>query len=200
MIFETFIETKESSGTRSTMAGFSLYDNLIHNVSIQYPSIWNKQEILLNNDHIGLKVMFVAPTAAQFSKAEDSEMILEKIRDIMYNQSSTIVVLSLKKLPVDETSTLQAVTNNHIRTLRISFDNVNLLETSYDYNMAEIPASKLIYTYTDPLQNHSNKKGMQIISVKSHKEIFITYNSQTQGFNRFLPTVNKMIDTLSIGV
>lgn len=85
----------------------------------------------------------------RFSKTEDSEKILEKIRDIMYNQSSTAVVLSLKKLPVGETSSLQAVTNDHIRTLRICFDNVNLLETSYEYNMTEIPASKLIYTYTD---------------------------------------------------
>ncbi len=182
------------------MAGFSLYENPTHNVSMQYPSIWNKQEILLNNDHTGLEVMFAVPIAPRFSKAEDSETILEKIKDIMYNQSSTVVVLSLKRLPVHESYALQAVTNDHIRTLGICFDNVNLLETSYDYNMAEMPASKLIYTYTDPLQNHLNKEGMQIISVQSHKEIAITYNSQTQDFDRFLPTVNKMIDTLSIEV
>jgi hypothetical protein len=64
--------------------------------------------------------------------------------------------------------------------------------------MAEIPASKLVYTYTDPLQNHLNKEGMKIISIKRHKEIAITYNSQTQDFDRFLPTINRMIDTLSI--
>jgi hypothetical protein len=182
----------------SRLAGFSLYENAIHNVLIQYPSIWNKQEMLLNNGHTGIEVMFVVPIAARFSKAEDSETILEKIRDIMYNQSSTVVILSLKRLPVHET--LQAVTNDHIHTLQICFDNVNLLETSYDHNMAEIPASKLIYSYTDPLQNHLNKEGMQIISVKSHKEIAITHNSQTQDFDRFLPTVNRMIDTLSIEV
>jgi hypothetical protein len=118
----------------------------------------------------------------------------------MYNQSATVVVLSLKKLPVHETPTLQAITNDHIQTLRICFDNVNLLETSYDYSMAKIPASKIIYTYTDPLQNQSNKQGMQIISVKSHKEITITYSSQIQDFERFLPTVNKMINTFSIKI
>ena len=164
------------------------------------PTIWNKQEILLNNDHTGLEVMFVVPIAALFSKVEGSQTILEKIRGIMYNESSTVVVLSLKRLPVHETYTLQAVTNGHIRTLRICFDNVNLLETSYEYNMAKIPSSKLIYTYTDPLQNHLNKEGMQIISVKNHKEITISYNSQTRDFDKFLPTVNRMIDTLSIEV
>jgi hypothetical protein len=40
---------------------------------------------------------------------------------------------------------------------------------------------------------------MQIISVTKHKEINITYNSQTQHFDR-LPTVNRMIGTLSIVV
>ena len=103
-------------------------------------------------------------------------------------------------MPVDETYTVQAVTNDHIHMLRICFDNVNLLETSYDHNMEETPASKLIYTYTDPLQNQSNKQGMQIISVKSHKEITITYNPQIQDFERFLPTVNKMINTFSMGL
>lgn len=180
------------------MEGFSLYENTIHNVSIRYPSNWDKQEILLNNDHSVLQVMFALPIAARFSKTEDSETISEKIRDIMYNQSSTVVILSLKKLPVHGTSTLQTITNDHIKALQICFDNVNLLETSYDYNMTEIPASKIIYTYTDPLQNQSNKQGMQIISVKSHKEITITYNSQIQDFERFLPTVNKMINTFSI--
>ena len=36
---------------------------------MQYPS-----------DHTGLEVMFIVPIAARFSKAEDSETIVEKIR------------------------------------------------------------------------------------------------------------------------
>jgi hypothetical protein len=83
--------------------------------------------------------------------------------------------------------------------LGICFDNVNILENSYDHKMIQISYSKLIYTYTDPLQNHLKKEGMQIISVPDHKEITITYNSQIQDFDRFLPTVNRMIGTLSIG-
>jgi hypothetical protein len=129
------LESEESSRICTRMEGFSLYENTVQNVSIQYPSNWNKQEILLNNDHRVLQVMFALPIAARFSKAEDSETMSEKIRDIMYNQSSTVVVLSLKKLPLHETSTLQAITNDHIQTLRICFDNVNLLETSYDYTI-----------------------------------------------------------------
>jgi hypothetical protein len=198
MIIQEYVSTEVAA--KSRMPGFSLYQNAIHNVSMGYPSDWNKQEILLNNDHNVLQVMFALPIAARFSKAEDSETISEKIRDIIYNQSSAAVVLNLKKLSIDETATLQAVTNDHIHTLGICFDNINILENSYDHKIGQISYSKLIYTYTDPLQNHLTKEGMQIISVTNHKEISITYNSQTQDFDRFLPTVDRMIGTLSIEV
>jgi hypothetical protein len=195
MMIQDYVSAEAAAGSR--MPGFSLYENTTHNVSMRYPSNWNKQEILLNIDHSVLQVMFALPIAARFSKAEDSITISEKIRDIIYNQSSAAVVLNLRELPIDETP-LQAVTNDHIHMLGICFDNVNILENSYDHKMGQISYSKLIYTYTDPLQNHLKKEGMQIISVTNHKEISITYNSQTQDFDRFLPTVNRMIGTLSI--
>jgi hypothetical protein len=196
MMIQDYVSAEAAAGSR--MPGFSLYENTTHNVSMQYPSNWNKQEIL-NIDHSVLQVMFALPIAARFSKAEDSITISEKVRDIIYNQSSAAVVLNLRELPIDETP-LQAVTNDHIHMLGICFDNVNILENSYDHRTGQISYSKLIYTYTDPLQNHLKKEGMQIISVTNHKEISITYNSQTQDFDKFLPTVNRMIGTLSIGV
>ena len=64
--------------------------------------------------------------------------------------------------------------------------------------MGEIQASKLIYTYTDPLQNHIDKKGMKIISIQGHKEIIITYSSQNQDFDKFISTVDRMVGTLRI--
>jgi len=198
MMIQEYVSAEVAAGPR--MPEFSLYENTIHNVSIRYPSNWNKQEILLNNDHSILQVMFALPIAARFSKAEDSETISEKIRHIIYNQSSAVVVLNLKELHIDETPTLQTVTNNHIHTLGICFDNVKVLENSYNHKIEQTSYSKLIYTYTDPLQNLLKKEGMQIISVTDHKEISITYNSQTQDFDTFLPTVNRMIGTLSIEV
>lgn len=93
-----------------TMAGFSLYENDIHKLTIQYPSIWNKQEILLSDDNTSLDILFVAGIGTRFTKGEDSEAILAKIRDIIYNQFSARVVLSLKRLPVHESYTLNDVT------------------------------------------------------------------------------------------
>ena len=41
--------TTTSSVTSTTVKGFSIYENITHNVSIQYPSDWNKHE-MLNSD------------------------------------------------------------------------------------------------------------------------------------------------------
>jgi hypothetical protein len=186
--------TSTSSTIISTkVKGFSIYENIPHRASIQYPSAWNKHE-LLNND-LTIVLMFLAPVTRFFSSREDA-----KIRDMAYNKSSTTVLVSIKRsVAVHDTSnTLQAITNDQIRLLNICFDNVNLLETSYDRKMGEIQASKLIYTYTDPLQNHIDKKGMKIISIQGHKEIIITYSSQNQDFDKFISTVDRMVGTLRI--
>jgi hypothetical protein len=184
----------EMTTTSSKVKGFSIYENIPHRASIQYPSAWNKHE-LLNND-LMLVVMFLAPATRFFSSREDSKII----RDMVYNESSTTVLVSIKRsLDVHDTSnTIQVITKDQIRLLNICFDNVNLLETSYDRKMGGTRASKLNYTYTDPLQNHIDKKGMKIISIQDHKEIIITYSSQNEDFDKFISTVDRMVGTLKI--
>src|SRR5439155_18167096 len=109
-----------SAATSTTLKGFSVYENITHKVAIQYPSGWNKQEIL-NNDFTAV-VMFLVPIKPSFSSREDSEIMLQKIRDMVYNESSTTVDLSIKRsLPVHDTETLQAITNDQIHLLDICF-------------------------------------------------------------------------------
>jgi hypothetical protein len=186
--------TTSSAIISTKLMGFSLYENIPHGTSIQYPSTWNKQE-LLNNDST-VVVMFLAPITWSFSSRDDSKII----RDLVYNKSSTTVLVSIKRsLAVHYTSnTLQSITNDQIHLLNICFDNVNILETSYDSRMGGIQASKLIYTYTEDLQNHIGKKGMKIISIQGHKEIIITFSSHNKDFDKFFSTVDRMVGTLRI--
>jgi myo-inositol-1-phosphate synthase len=145
---------------------------------------------------VASRAQSLVPVTRFFPSREDSKII----RDLVYNESSTTVLVSIKRsLAVHNTSnTLQAITNDQIRLLNICFDNVNLLETSYDRKIGEIQASNLIYTYTDPLQNHIDKKGMKIISIQDHKEIIITYSSQNQDFDKFISPVDRIAGTLRI--
>ena len=172
--------------------GFSIYENIPHGTSIQYPSTWNKQELLYNDSTV--VVMFLADIT--WSCRDDPKII----RDIVCNESSTAVLVSIKRnLAVHYTSnTLQSITNDQIHLLNICFDNINILETSYEYKMGEIEASKLIYTYTEALQNHIGKKGLKIVSMQGHKEIIITYSSHNKDFDRFFSTVDRMVGTLRI--
>ena len=188
-------EMRTSSAIISAkLMGFSIYENIPHGISIQYPSNWNRQE-LLNNDST-VVVMFLAPITWSFSSRDDPKIIW----DIVSNESSTTVVVSIRRsLAVHYTSsTLQSITNDQIHLLNICSDNVNILETSYDSKIGEIQASKVIYTYREALQNHVDKKGMKIISVQGHKEIIITYSSHNKDFDGFFSTVDRMVGTLRI--
>jgi len=195
--------TAQSTKTTSSVAvsdkvkGFSVYNNLTIRASIQYPSEWVKHEI--QSTDLNLAVMFLAPTKSIFSSKVDSKIMLQKIKDMLFNECSTSVVVSIKRdIPSQDTfDTLQEITNYELRLLDICFDDVNLLEKSYDNKMGKIQGSKLVYTYTDPLDNNMYKKGMKIISVQN-QEIVITYCSGNQDFDKFLPTIEMMVRTFRI--
>jgi len=195
--------TAQSTKTTSSVAvsdkvkGFSVYNNLTIRASIQYPSEWVKHEI--QSTDLNLAVMFLAPTKSIFSSKVDSKIMLQKIKDMLFNECSTSVVVSIKRdIPSQDTfDTLQEITNYELRLLDICFDDVNLLEKSYDNKMGKIQGSRLVYTYTDPLDNNMYKKGMKIISVQN-QEIVITYCSGNQDFDKFLPTIEMMVRTFRI--
>lgn len=191
------MKTTSSVAVSDTIKGFSVYENLTIRASIQYPSAWVKHEI--QSTALNLIVMFFVPTKPIFSSKVDSKITLQKIRDIVYNECSTSVVVSIKRgIPSQDTfDTLQDITNYEVCLLGICFDDVNLLEKSYDNKMGKIQGSKLVYKYADPLENHIYKRGMKIISAQNH-EIVITYCSGNQDFDKYLPTVETMVGTFRI--
>jgi uncharacterized membrane protein YheB (UPF0754 family) len=63
------------------------------------------------------------------------------------------------------------------------FDNVILLEASYETKMGENLLSKLVYTHTDPLENHL-KKVTKIISEEGLKQTVITYSSRPEDIDK----------------
>jgi hypothetical protein len=123
-------------------------------------------------------------------------VLIDTYRTEVHNPSDTLS-LSIKSLPVHESHTLQTITNDEIQSLKTRFSNLNLLSTSYDAKMGQLPASKLVYSYTD-YDDNSDKKAMQINALKGHyKAIFITYTALTQDFDKFLPTVTRIIGSFS---
>ncbi len=191
------MKTTSSVAGSDTVKGFAVYENLAIRASIQYPSEWVKHEI--QSTALNLVVMFFAPAKPIFSSKVDSKIMLQKIKDMVYNECSTSVVVSIKKdIPSQDTfDILQDITNYELRLLDICFDDVNLLEKSYDNKMGKFQGSKLVYNYADPLENYMYKKEMKIISAQNH-EIVITYCSGNQDFDKYLPTVEMMVGTFRI--
>lgn len=191
------MKTISSVAISDTVKGFSVYENPTIRASIQYPSDWVKHEI--QSTALNLIVMFFAPTKPIFSSKVDSKIMLQKIRDMVYNECSTSVVVSIKRgVPSQDTfDILQDITNYEVLLLGICFDDVNLLEKSYDNKMGKIQGSNLVYNYADPLENHIYKRGMKIISVQNHETV-ITYCSGNQDFDKYLPTVEMMVGTFRI--
>jgi len=191
------MKTTSSVAVSDTVKGFSVYENLTIRASIQYPSEWVKHEI--QSTALNFVVMFLTPTKPIFSSKVDSKIMLQRIKDMVYNECSASVVVSIKRdiSSQDTFDILQDITNYEVRLLDICFDNVNLLEKSYDNNIGKIQGSKLVYTYTDPLDNNMYKKGMKIISVQNHETV-ITYCSGNQDFDKFLPTIEMMVGTFRI--
>jgi hypothetical protein len=187
----------------TTAHGFSLYENSIHKITLEYSSDWIKRETLANDSTA--VIMFIAPINMTLSTGDNPESILQKIRETLYYQASTSVILRVTRTssPLHQIShTLKDIINNEIRLLGLSYgeNNVNIIESSYDNKLGggAIPASKLVYTYLETLEPRLNKKGMKIISLKGNKEIVITFSSGSDDFDRFLPVVDKMVDTFTI--
>ena len=83
-----------SNNTSKVMEGFSLYDNSIHKISIQYPSDWDREEVF--NNEAGALVKFTIPSGvAQFAKSDTLEDVLGKANNEIHNPSD-ILSLSIK--------------------------------------------------------------------------------------------------------
>jgi hypothetical protein len=169
------VPNTNATSTFKTMEGFSLYSNSIHKISIQYPSDWDREEVF--NNEAGALVQFAIPSGVQFAKSDTLEDALRKANNEIHSPSDT-VFLSVKSLPVYETHTLQNITNNEIQSLKTRFSNLNLLSTSYDAKMGQLPASRLLYNFTE---DNIDKKALQISSLKGqYKAIFLTYTAAPQ--------------------
>src|SRR5919108_2423712 len=147
--------------------GFSLYENSIHKIILEYPSAWIKRETL-NNDNTTVTA-FVAPDIMTLSTGDNSESILQKIRETIYHQVATSVVLNVTRVSSSLRQvqyTLKDRVNTEIRLLGLSYgeNNINVIESSDEKLGGTIPASKLVYTYFETLEPRLNKKGMKIIS------------------------------------
>ncbi len=151
---------------------FLTYENYTYAIRIQYPSDWERLEFSQRN----IVVIFRLP------QENSSDTKLENL------------LIQVGNLPFQNIS-LEALNNASVDNLRNSLVDFELIEsnaTTIAYN----PAYKIVYS--DRVEQ-DERKTMQVLSIKEDKVYLLTYSAEASRYDRYLPTIQKMIDSFRIG-
>jgi hypothetical protein len=175
LYLESSIFSQNATALSVTSRNFLTYDNPIHGFKIQYPSDWEKiefKEVVEANRKI--IVNFVSPLASPSDNFREY-FIIER---------------GLVKVP---TGSLNSSINSYVTSLKF-LPNYKLIESKM-LSLANSPAEKLVYSYSNPQVGVT--KAMDTIIIKDNKFFLFSFNSDAATYNNYLPTVQKMLDSLS---
>lgn len=145
---------------------FLTYDDLITGFSMKYPSDWDRSQ------HLDKSVTFVAP------RESNSEI----------NPADIAVMVK----DIGSNTTMGSITQTQLNTLENLYPDIQVLE-SIETTFLGNPAHMIIFTATDNTQNL--RKAMQIWFKEDTKAYLITYKSDNDNFSKYLPTIDKMLNS-----
>ena len=158
-----------------TSRNFLTYDNRINGFKIHYPSDWEKIEFNeVEEANRKIIVNFVSPLASPSDNFREY-FIIER---------------GLVKVP---TGSLNSGINSYVTSLKF-LPNYKLIESNM-LSLANNPAEKLVYSYSNPQVGVT--KAMDTIIIKDNKFFLFSFNSDAATYNNYIPTVQKMLDSLS---
>ena len=98
----------------------------------------------------------------------------------------TVEHLKSKNMPLSEITKIQ------IKNLTQNHPDFKLLEST-DFRLAGNMAYKIVFTATDGMKHE--RKAMQIWTVKGDNAYLITYKAEPGQYSKYLPTIQKMVDS-----
>ena len=145
---------------------FLTYDDIITGFSIKYPPDWERAQ------HIDKSVTFLAPRES--------------------NSDTNPAGLGIMVIEVESNSTLASITQNQLNTLKNLYPDIQILESMETIFLGH-PSHMIIFTATDNTQ--SMRKAMQIWFKEDNKAFLMTYKSDNQRYSKYLPTIDKMLNS-----
>ena len=145
---------------------FLTYDDLITGFSIKYPADWESSQ------HLDKTVTFLAPRES--------------------NSDTNPAGIGIMVKEIGSNTTLVSFTHAQLNTLKNLYPDIQVLE-SIDTAFLGHPAHMIIFTATDSTQNL--RKAMQIWFKEDTKAYLILYKSDNERFSKYLPTVDKMLNS-----
>jgi eukaryotic-like serine/threonine-protein kinase len=162
-----------SNTTTAADAKFLTYENSTLGIKIQYPSNWTKQTAR------GGIAFVVLPTGSN----NNPEQFLTKLN-----------VTGIMGFPPNVP--LKAMADRVIDGYRHFLRNFQI-ESFANSTLGGDNAIKIVYRYTDP-KNNSSFMATDIATVKSDRLYVIQYYAQLPRIQSYLPTLQKMVDSLQI--
>ena len=145
---------------------FLTYDDIITGFSIKYPPDWERAQ------HLDKSVTFLAPRES--------------------NSDTNPAGLGIMVIEVESNKSLASITQNQLNTLKILYPDIQILESMETIFLGH-PSHMIIFTATDNTQ--SMRKAMQIWFKEDNKAFLMTYKSDNQRYSKYLPTIDKMLNS-----
>ncbi len=145
---------------------FLTYDDIITGFSIKYPPDWERAQ------HLDKSVTFLAPRES--------------------NSDTNPAGLGIMVIEVESNKTLASITQNQLNKLKNLYPDIQILESMETIFLGH-PSHMIIFTATDSTQ--SMRKAMQIWFKEDNKAFLMTYKSDNQRYSKYLPTIDKMLNS-----
>jgi eukaryotic-like serine/threonine-protein kinase len=156
------------SPTSNNNNNFIAYQDSTLGIKIDYPAGWTHEL------HAGSLVTFLA------SLESDSNT---------YPAGLGVKVQHMKS---SKNISLNEITKVQIKNLTQDHPDFKLIEST-DYKVGGNNAHKIVFTATDDKKNE--RKAMQIWTLRGDKAYLITYKAEPGKYSRYLPIIQKMVDS-----
>jgi eukaryotic-like serine/threonine-protein kinase len=168
----TNISSQYALGRVMISKTFLTYESPEYGFKIQFPSDWEKIEFSgeVEEAHRKIIVNFVSP----------SEAASDTFREYFIIERGTIDLRAT--LPV------QYDVNTYVNRLK-SLPNFKLIESN-KFSLADSPAEKLVYNYSNPEVGVT--KTMDVLIVKDERLYLLSFSSDAVKYNSYLPIIQKM--------
>ena len=193
-------ETNSSSSSNhlnnnnTTFSKFSIYNNNDLGIKISHPSEWKPS---------------LKRSSSNFTFIE----FVQNMSNIIGHQQqhtplSSFITLSIENISDVTTRTLDSLTKQNLAIANQTLSNFQLIESNKT-TFGDSPANRIIYTFIDPStrasstsqfqsMNISQFQSMNIWTIKGDNIYTLSYSQPTSEYGRYIPIVQRMIESFEI--
>lgn len=190
-----YIHIARASPLSNTYNTFVIYENAQYGFQIQYPSNWQKIEFSQGIERSGRNIVINFLSLSEGTADKFREYFIIEVGDLQSQQK-----LVSSSFSASHTSLLTHYVNQQISLYKKLFQGFQLIESSSSHknNDNSTTFSNIIYTYDD--LTAGKIKIMESYFLKKDKIYLLSFHSEATNYEKYLPTIQKMVDSFHLTV